>query len=131
MLPPLGDTHSPDKNEGVGRIMTDPTTILSPYSTCEAGQGVGGEPPSDRLDERSQMLLSRSVQHTKAVQQLAKEKEALHKALTEQTELLRASEAARVRAEERAASLEHAVRSVQAATRAALATAEAANPALA
>ena len=59
------------------------------------------------------MLLSQSVKHTKALQQLSLEKVALQKSLLEQGELLRASEAARAEAERRALELEMALRGVR------------------
>ena len=63
-------------------------------------------------DARSQLLLSQSVKHTKALQQLAKEKEELHEALTQTTEELRLSELARADADARALRMERALQVV-------------------
>jgi len=72
------------------------------------------------VDYQSQVLLSQSVKHTKALQQLAREKEALHEALTEASEELRASQTARKTAEARVLALEHALRGVTQSAAAAL-----------
>ena len=64
-------------------------------------------------DTRSKMLLSQSVKHTKALQQLSRDKVALQKTLTEHSDMLRTSEDARERAERRVVELEAALQTVQ------------------
>ena len=100
MVPP-----SPAPDAGVEGAATEPA---------------GGSRTRARTVEPQEILLSRTIVHTKALQQLAKEKEALHKALTESEAHLRASEARRSRAEERATALEHALRGVHGSAAAAL-----------
>jgi hypothetical protein len=64
-------------------------------------------------DARSKMLLSQSVKHTKALQQLTREKAGLQKTVDEQAEMLRASQAACDHAETRMRELEGVLEGVQ------------------
>ena len=66
-------------------------------------------------DARSKRLLSESIKHTKALQQLTRDKAAMQKVLDEQADLLRSTEAARERAERRSAVLEATLRTIQSA----------------
>jgi hypothetical protein len=66
-------------------------------------------------DARSKRLLSESIKHTKALQQLTRDKAAMQKVLDEQADLLRSTEAARERAERRSAVLEATLHTIQSA----------------
>jgi hypothetical protein len=66
-------------------------------------------------DSRSKRLLSESIKHTKALQQLTRDKAAMQKVLDEQADLLRSTEAARERAERRSAVLEATLHTIQSA----------------
>lgn len=82
-------------------------------AAAAVGASPSSSPPGSRSRDHRSILLSRSVMHTKALQQLAKEKEALHGALTERAEALRLSEARLAACEERVKVLEQALGAVQ------------------
>ena len=107
------------------------TRTLALWVVAMTGGGGDDDDDGDTVrDARSQRLLAQSVKHTKALQQLAREKEELHEALAEQDEALRASEAARTKSEERVAVLEHAIRAMRLASDGVLAPSAAAPSAL-
>ena len=75
-------------------------------------------------DARSKRLLSESIKHNKALQQLTRDKAAMQKVLDEQADLLRSTEAARERAERRSAVLEATLRTIQSAASSSLCSTE-------
>jgi len=99
-FPAAGGVSSPPRAEGA---ISSAAAAVGSKSLDFGGEG----------GAMRSVLLEQSVQSVKALQHLAKEKEALHEALTKQAERLRASESARQLAEERALRLEAALQAVQ------------------
>jgi predicted acylesterase/phospholipase RssA len=86
---------------------------LSPLSGTPTTPASAKAAHSRDDDARSKMLLSQSVKHTKALQQLTREKAGLQKTVDEQAEMLRASQAACDHAETRMRELEGVLEGVQ------------------
>ena len=141
--PPLSPSHS-GGGASDGEAGADPPTrllhttmrpseartsdLLTPECADGAADGdaftaaavTAGRDPRRPRTASDQILLSRSMAHTKALQQLSKDKEALHEALAEAEGALRQSEARRRHAERTARSLERALTALRDSAAAAL-----------
>ena len=92
--PPASSTLAPNE---LARRHSEEASNSSPWLSPPSGTPTtpaSAEAAHSRDDDaRSKMLLSQSVKHTKALQQLTREKAGLQKTVDEQAEMLRASQA--------------------------------------